>query len=138
MGVERQIPKRYNPICAEEHGHMVDMKARKTGVFVTYVDFEQRIADLAAEVETLKGLLREYKKIHRCNLNHTQWHEANRINDYRCDLCKRTDQQLQPKGDDEPDDPPCQGCVQKVDHYCWDRGGQFWAGDSVQPKGEQG
>ena len=26
--------------------------------------------------------------------------------------------------------PRCQGCANKIDHYCWDRGGQFWAGES--------
>lgn len=26
----------------------------------------------------------------------------------------------------------CQGCARKIDHYCWDRGGEFWAGDSAQ------
>jgi len=59
----------------------------------------QRIADLAEEVETLKGLLREYRKTnekhHLCDMRVAGLVYLTQIDD-RCDLCKRTDQQLQP------------------------------------------
>jgi hypothetical protein len=55
-----------------------------------------RIESLEATVETLKGLLRMYRK--------NQWHKKCTVQptnklfpDRRCGLCKRTDQQLQPK-----------------------------------------
>jgi len=33
----------------------------------------------------------------------------------------------QPEDEEEVE---CQGCARKVDHYCWSRGGEFWAGHS--------
>ena len=45
-------------------------------------------------ISQLENLLRKWQKAHTCNLNPTQWHEANSINDYRCDLCKHTDELL--------------------------------------------
>ena len=33
---------------------------------------------------------------------------------------------------------PCQGCAKKIDHYCWERSGQFWAGDSAASRARRG
>jgi len=53
-----------------------------------YIESKQRIADLTAEVETLKGLLREWRKTINFAPTPTM-----------CELMERTDQQLQPKGE---------------------------------------
>ena len=51
----------------------------------------QRIAQQDATISTLKGLLRELKEFY-CDNECERWPEHQ-------DLCKRTDQQLQPKGE---------------------------------------
>jgi len=121
MGVERQIPE-----DLKEQYERVKRSHPSMGWLWTLPLFE-RIADLAAEVgqkdalierlqkaceaqkemfedsaaanESLKGLLREYRKTnekhHLCDMRVAGLVYLTQIDD-RCDLCKRTDQQLQP------------------------------------------
>lgn len=64
-------------------------------------DQEKIVADHAAEVERLKGLLREYRDLHFNRSPHacaTYSRGGEWALDERCELCQRTDQLLENMG----------------------------------------
>jgi hypothetical protein len=74
-------------------GAVIGMFALLLGFIIS--ELEAQVDALQLENERLKGLLREYRQEHiRAGLEHRCAVDPLRP-DYRCDLCKRTDQELQ-------------------------------------------